>query len=316
MAKMAQRAQLQPTDAPQGRSWLRRACYVLLAVVLLAAVIVGSVAWYGADQAIHPKQNSYTWKLSDFPNLKAEPVTVRTTDGVSLAGRFFPGGSKATIVLSHGYGGDQDQMIPYADFLNRAGYSVLTYDMRQRGQSGGDAVTFGAAEQNDLVSVVDYLSARPDVDPNRIGALGISMGGATTVLAAAKDPRIKVVVEDSGYSDVANVIATSFESFVPIPAFPFAPVTVKIVEWRTGYKVNDIRPVDVVSRISPRPIFIIHGTADKDVRPPNGQRLFDAALNPRQIWWAQGAHHVEARALYPAEYAQRVVQFFNQWLKT
>ncbi len=314
MAKTVQHANAPSSHAPRRRSWLRITLYSLLGVALLAAAIIGGVGWYGADQAIRPKPETYPWSLNDYPNLHAEPARIETHSGITLAGRFFPGSSKATIILSHGYGGNQDQMIPYADFLNRAGYSVFTYDMRQRGQSGGQFVTFGAAEQEDLGSVVDYVAGRPDVDSSHIGALGISLGGATTILAAAKDPRIKAVVEDSAYSDVESVIATSFQNFVPIPAFPFAPVTVKIAEWRTGEDVGAIRPVDVISQISPRPLFIIHGTADKDVRPPNGQRLYDAALSPKQIWWVPGAGHVEARGMYPDEYAQRVVQFFNQTL--
>ena len=300
--------------SPRKRSWFRIGGYVLVVLVVFAMIVIGGVGWYGSELAIHPKQNTYAWSLSDFPNLKAEPISLPSRTGITLTGRFFPGRSPATIILSHGYGDDQDQMIPWADFLNRAGFSVFTYDMRQRGTSGGDAVTIGALEQTDLVSVVDYLVTRPDVDANRIGALGVSLGASTTILAAAQDPRIKAVVEDSGFSDVQNVIASSFESFVPIPAFPFAPVTVKIAEWRTGENVGDIRPVDVVSKISPRPIFIIHGTEDKEVRPPNGQRIYDAARDPKEIWWVQGAHHVEARSLYTAEYEQRVVQFFNKWL--
>ncbi len=314
MAKAVPHANAPSSHAPQRRSWFRISLYSLVSLALLAAVVIGAVGWYGADQAIRPKPETYPWSLSDYPNLHAEPVRVETNSGITLAGRFFPGSSKTTIIVSHGYGGNQDQMIPYADFLNRAGYSVFTYDMRQRGQSGGKFVTFGALEQYDLKSVVDYVASRPDVDPSHIGAFAISLGGATTILEAAKDPRIKVVVEDSAYSDVQSVISTSFENFVPIPSFPFAPVAIKIAELRTGQDVGAIRPVDAIGEISPRPIFIIHGTADKDVPPPNAQRLYDAAGSPKQIWWVPGAGHVQSRGMYPDEYAQRVVQFFNQTL--
>lgn len=314
MAKAAQHANTPSEPTPRRRSWLRISLYSLGCLILLAAVIIGGVGWYGADQAIRPKIQTYAWTLSDYPNLHAEPVRVESQTGISLAGRFFPGSSKTTIILSHGYGGNQNQMIPYADFLNRAGYSVFTYDMRERGQSGGKFVTLGAEEQDDLVSVVDYVASRPDVDASHIGALGVSLGGATTILAAAKDPRIKVVVEDCAFSDVNSVISTSFENFVPIPAFPFAPVAVKIAEWRTGESVGSIRPVAVINKISPRPIFIIHGTADKDVPLANAQRLYDAAGSPKQYWWVPGAGHAQAREMYPDEYAQKVVQFFKQTL--
>jgi fermentation-respiration switch protein FrsA (DUF1100 family) len=296
------------------RSWIRFGGYVILIIVLIVAVILGGVGWYASGKAIHPGQNSYDWSLSDYPNLKPQSVTFPTRDGVTLAGRFFPGTSKTTIVLSHGYGDDQDQMIPWADFLNRAGFSVFTYDMRERGQSGGSAVTLGAKEQTDLVAAVDYLVTRPDVDPNRIGALGVSLGASVTILAAAQDKRIGAVVDDSGFSAATNVISTSFQKFLHVPAFPFAPVTVKIAEWRTGASVNQVRPVDVIGSLAPRPIFIIHGTADDVVPPDNSEQNFGAAKQPKQIWWVPGAGHVEARTLDPSDYQLRVIQFFHQSL--
>ncbi|MGA7670724.1 MAG: alpha/beta hydrolase [Nitrolancea sp.] len=296
------------------RSWLRTVAMIILVLLLLIVVVIVGVGWYASGRAIHPGQNVYDWSLSDYPNLNAEPVTFKTRDGVTLAGRFFAGSSQTTIILSHGYGDDQDQMIPWADFLNRAGFSVFTYDMRERGQSGGGAVTLGAKEQTDLASAVDYLVTRTDVDPNRIGALGVSLGGSVTILAAARDKRIGAIVDDSGFSAASNVISTSFEKFLHIPAFPFAPVTVKIAEWRTGASVHQVRPVKVIGSISPRPIFIIHGTADTVVPPENSEQNFDAAGQPKQIWWVPGAGHVEARTLDPNEYQLRVIQFFHQSL--
>ncbi len=296
------------------RSWLRTIVMIILVVLLLIVVVLGGVGWYASGRAIHPHQNVYDWSLSDYPNLKAEPVTFTTRDGITLAGRFFPGTSKTTIILSHGYGDDQDQMIPWADFLNRAGFSVFTYDMRERGQSGGDAVTLGAKEQLDLVSAVDYLVTRPDVDHGRIGALGVSLGASVTILAAARDKRIAAIVDDSGFSAASNVIATSFQKFLHVPAFPFAPVTVKIAEWRTGSNVHQVRPVKVIGSISPRPVFIIHGTADTLVPPVNSEQNFAAANQPKEVWWVPGAGHVEARTLDPNDYQLRVIQFFHQSL--
>ena len=301
-------------DRRERRSWLRLGGYMILILVLLVVAIIGGVGWYASGRAIHPKQNIYNWTLSDYPNLKPEAVTFPTRDGITLAGRFYPGTSRTTIILSHGYGDDQNQMIPWADFLNRAGFSVFTYDMRERGESGGSAVTLGAREQTDLVSVVDYLVSRTDVDPNKIGALGVSLGGSVTILAAAQDPRIKAVVDDSGFSDASNVVSTSFQKFVHIPAFPFAPVTVLISEWRTGANVNQVRPVAVIAKINPRPIFIIHGLADTLVPPDNSERNFAAAGQPKEIWWVPGAEHVRSMEVAAQEYGRRVVQFFTQSL--
>ena len=80
--------------------------------------------------------------------------------GIRMAASFFPGARRETIVLSHGYGDNRLQMLPWVEFLHGDGYSVLTYDMRDRGESGGDAVTIGALEPTDLISALDYLDAR------------------------------------------------------------------------------------------------------------------------------------------------------------
>lgn len=294
---------------------VRRILVITVALLLIVAVgTIGSVGWIASGRAIHPKPNTYAWSLANFPALRPEAVTFRSSTGITISGRFFPSTSQATIVLSHGYGDNQDQMLPWADFLVRAGFSVFTYDMRDRGTSGGKAVTLGALEQYDLVSAVEYLTTRPDVDRDRIGALGVSLGGSVTILAAARDPRIKAVVDDSGFSDAPDVISTSFEHFIGIPPWPFAPVAVRIAEWRAGVNVNAVRPMDVIGSISPRPVFIIYGTADTAVPPINSQRNFDHAREPKAIWWVQGAEHAESRDVAGPEYDRRVVEFFRQYL--
>jgi fermentation-respiration switch protein FrsA (DUF1100 family) len=283
---------------------------ILLVPLLLIAAVLAGVGWYASGRAIHPKQNSYDWSLREYPALQPTSVRFTTRDGVMLAGRFFPGRSRSTIILSHGYGDNQDQMLLWADFLQAAGFSVFTYDMRSRGESGGDAVTLGAREQSDLVSVVDYLVTRADVDAQRIGALGVSLGGSVTLLAAAQDPRIAAVVDDSGFSDAANVVSTSFQVFLHIPAFPFAPVTIRFAQWRMGANMNEVRPVAHIGRIRPRPILIIHGLDDTAVPPDNSERNYAAAGDPKEIWWVPGAEHVRAIEVAPDEYKQRVTQFF------
>jgi fermentation-respiration switch protein FrsA (DUF1100 family) len=205
-------------------------------------------------------------------------------------------------------------MLPYAEFLHGAGYSVLTYDMRNRGRSGGEAVTLGALESLDLISAVDYLTTRADVDRGRIGALGISLGGSTTLLAAANDPRIKAIVDDSGFSDAPGVIESSFEHFVGLPAFPFAPITMAIVGWRTGIDVKRIRPVDVVARIAPRPLLIIHCMDDTVVPPVDSERNFNAAGEPKSIWRISAGGHARGHAVARQEYERRVIEFFDQGL--
>ncbi len=292
----------------------RRLFFASLALAAPLAGLLG-IGWIASERAIHPAAVRYSKSLADFPALRPQPTSYESRTGARIAASFFPGPTRATIVLSHGYGDNQVQMLPYADFLVRNGFSALVYDMRNRGHSGGDAVTLGALEAADLTSAVDYLTARPDVDRNRIGALGVSLGAAATILAAAGDPRIKAVVDDSGFSDAPAVIRSSFEHFIGLPPFPFAPVTAFLAGLRTGIDVNRIRPVDAVARIGPRPLLVIHCMEDRVVPPENSDRNFRAAREPKQFWRIPTGGHIDGLNVARAEYEQRVSGFFRDSLR-
>jgi dipeptidyl aminopeptidase/acylaminoacyl peptidase len=290
------------------------AALVLILLVLLPAGLLG-VGWIGSERAIHPGAATYEKNLPDFPALHPQEFRFASRTHATIAASFYPGARPATIVLSHGYGDNQAEMLPYADFLHAQGFSIVTYDMRNRGRSTGDAVTLGALEYLDLISVIDQLMIRPDVDHGRIAAMGVSLGGSTTVMSAANDPRIRAVVDDSGFSDAPNVIETSFEHFIGLPAFPFAPITVFLVRLRTGLDPNQVQPQDVIARISPRPLLIIHCMGDTVVPPANSERMFAAARQPKQFWRVPHGSHADAHDVARAEYERRVSEFLDEALR-
>jgi dipeptidyl aminopeptidase/acylaminoacyl peptidase len=283
-----------------------------LAVLLGGALFL--LGWKASSRALHPATASFPWSLTDFPSLKADEVRVRSRTGVTLAGRFFRGHSRATIVLSHGYGGTQDEMLPVAATLHRHGFSVLTYDMRGCGASGGE-VTFGAREQTDLRSVVDYAVGRPDVDPARIGALGFSMGAATTVMAAADDTRIRAVVDDSGWSHVEHWLRPRLEDVALRPRDPFTPLSLKLVELRTGEDLDELVPASSIGRLSPRPVLVIHGARDEVVPAGDAARNFAAAREPKTIWRVADGTHGATIAPDGASASDRVAEFFSEALR-
>jgi uncharacterized protein len=277
--------------------------------------LLGVIGWIGSERALHPGYYHYKHSLADYPDLHPEEIAVKSASGVMLRGRFFEGANRDLIVLVSGYGDTQDQMLPYAEFLHHAGFDTLTYNARARATSGGEYVTLGVLEQVDLESIVQYAAHRADVDPTKVGVLGISMGGATAILTAARDHQIRAVVDDCGFSDAPGVIAASFEHFIHLPAIPFAPVTVWIASHRAGIDVNSVRPDKVIDEISPRPILIIHGLADYVVPVANSERNFKAAGEPKELWLVPGARHGEAHTVAKAEYEKKVDEFFDNALK-
>lgn len=285
----------------------------VFALTLGLGVALLGLNWRASGEAIHPPPSTYSWQLSDYPELMPEPVTLRSRTGITLMGRFFPGRNRATIILTHGYGGNQDELLPVVAFLHEAGFSAFTYNSRGCGESGG-TVTFGALEQHDLLSAVDYIATRQDVDAGRIAAFGFSMGAATTILAAAEDTRIKAVLDDSGWADAYSWFRPQRWSSVLHPTDRFSPLSLKLVELRTGADFATLRPMDVIARISPRPLLIIHGMADSVILPSDSDRNFAAAGEPKELWQVHDFVHGETLQRDTTAYAARVVAFFRQAL--
>ncbi len=175
-------------------------------------------------------------------------------------------------------------------------------------------MTYGYAETDDVLAAVDYLLARPDVDPQRIGILGGSLGAATVLRAAARSTHLKAVVAESAFTSLEDEVASSFTAFSGLPAFPFAPLTVAFAQWQTGLRISEVRPIDDVPSIAPRSIFIIHGTDDDTIPAEQGLRLYEAAGEPKELWMVGGMGHQSAVNLLPDEYEKRIIGFFDRAL--
>lgn len=310
------RVKVSDNVALRGTSYARRLALRAaggLGLVILVCIPFGILVWRDSEQVLHPPAVSYAALMSRYRTLHGDDVSFRSGTGVTIFGRFFPGRTHATIILSHGYGAQQEQMLPWVNFLHQAGFSVFTYDMRGRGRSGGIS-TFGALEQRDLISAVDYLAARADVDRGKIGALGFSLGGATTIMAAAQDTRIRAVVDDSGYADIRHWFNSSIGEALRHPTDPFSAFSLQMLEWRTGIDANALRPAAMIAHISPRPVLIIQGTADHDLSPRNSTENFVSAKQPKELWFVRGAGHGQTLQRAGDAYVRRVVSFFRQAL--
>jgi fermentation-respiration switch protein FrsA (DUF1100 family) len=282
-------------------------------VVLAVFLIAVALAWRASNTLMNPPAGSYPWSLATYSALKAseQPLTIHSSTGVTLTGRFFRGTEGATVVLSHGYGADQDEMLPVANTLHAAGFNVVTYN--ERGRSGA-GITLGALESKDLRSVIDVVSHHADVNPSEIGEFGFSMGGATTILEAASDPRVKAVVDDAGWSQVQDWTRSSLSDAILHPTSMFSPLSLKLFEVRTGVDIGSIRPEDFIARISPRPILIIQGTADNDVPPRASVNNYAHAKAPRTLWMAPGEGHETTISPGGAATTSRLSAFFRRTL--
>jgi uncharacterized protein len=270
-----------------------------------------ALAWRASNQLMYGPPAHYPWSLADYPGLAsvAEPFTVNSSTGATLVGRFFPGRYRATIIVSHGYGGNQDEMLPVANSLHTAGFTVVTYNERGRAGSTGQG-TWGALETQDLRSVVDTVVRHPHVDPNEIAEFGFSIGADITILEAAHDPRVKAVVAVASWPSLAGYMNSHLTDAILRPTWPYSPLSLKLLELRTGADLSQVRPVSVIGDISPRPILLVQGLADTDVKPSSATVNFDHARAPRELWMVKGEGHENITAPGGAATSPRIPAFF------
>ena len=287
-----------------------------LALSALAAILL-AVAWVISQNILHPKPRVEKHTLADF-DLAPEPVTFYSRDGIRLAGWFLAAEGlerrHPLVVLSHGWARSHAELLPHADLLHRAGFSVLLFDYRHRGESAGDACTLGIREQADLLGALDAMEARADVDVNRIAVLGLSTGSVIAILAGAQDERIRAIVAESPFASHDVIMTRSLRRFYHLPRVPFGLAARWVIERRVGEPLEAGEAGRVIQRFSPRPIFVIADEQDEVLGPDEAGRLFELAAEPKRLWSIAGADHARGWQAAPEEYERRVVAFLNEAL--
>jgi fermentation-respiration switch protein FrsA (DUF1100 family) len=243
-----------------------------------------------------------------------DEVTVRTSDGLALAGWFVPSTNGAVVIAQHGYKSNRGEMLDEAAMMHRHGYGVLISSGRAHDMSDGDLLTFGKNEMKDLDAWFAFVVAHAGVDPERIGILGNSLGGSLAIEYAADQPRIKAIVAVSAFSSLSDTITTSLKYFTGLPSFPFTPLITFWAEREGGFKRADVDAKRWIGRISPRPVLLMQGGADVVISTNSGQLLYDAAGEPKQLWFEPTVGHSGFDRAFPAEYERRVAQFYDHYL--
>lgn len=322
------------TDSERRQRRLRRLVATLLIFSGLVTFTYAGLSTYVATRLVYAPQKP----LAGTPASKGldyRDVTFPSRfDHVPLKGWLIPGvlpsghlTLQRTIIMVHG--ARQNRADPAAGLLDlsaefaRSGFAVLAFDMRGHGESPPAAFSLGYFEQRDVLGAVDFLRSGtlpyPDLSrPRVIGGWGVSMGAATLLLAAAQEPAIRAVVADSSYADILPILEREVPKGGGLPQ-ALTPGTLLAARALYGMDFYSVRPVDVVARIAPRPIFFFHGDRDPYIPPLNMDELVAAAqAAPNasvQSWLCPGvtAHaqcfHVEGQA-----YVVRVVTFFDVML--
>lgn len=286
----------------------------------LAVVAYAGTCAYMALTLTRPDRHAFTRFPEQF-GLSYDTVEFPSrVDAIPLRGWLLhpPDGQpsrRRPVIMVHGMGADReagpgDGQLGVAAPLVRAGYTLLTFDLRGSGESGGEYFTLGAQEVRDVGGAIDFLRGRGLADQG-VNLVGFSMGGATALLMAEMDPSVRAVVEDSGYADLASLIDVQVPIASGLPP-AFTPGMLLATRVLLGVDLYAIRPIDGVPALAAArvPLLVIHGVADTYVPPINGRQIAAAYGPQAETLFVPGAGHIESHMTVPAEYDARVLAFF------
>ena len=294
--------------------------YILL-IVLGAALLLclGTVVFcmHAAKRVLHPVSKRKA--LDAWPDqfgLPYENVYFKTEDKVQLKGWFIPSEaySNKTIVLMHGWGMNRADILKNTYFLHDLGFNLLYFDFRALGESGGKTSSIGYLELKDVAAAVRFLKETRPQFCEKIGLYGLSMGGMVAICEAARNPDIACVVAEASYYSFRRVVSRWAWVHHRVPYFPLIPIILHYIHKYLGVNPERYSPKYNIPRISPRPVFIIHGRYDNLVPAAQAKLLFKKAGEPKEIWLVPGAKHNKCAEVGGFEYKQRLADFFRQHL--
>jgi fermentation-respiration switch protein FrsA (DUF1100 family) len=321
----AQRARQSAAAAVTAR---RLVAALLVAAGMLTASYAG-LSIYSATRLVYAPQEPITTTPAAL-GLAYHEVSFRSRgDGLLLRGWFIPGllpdgrmSARRVMIVVHGARTNRADpgtgVLDFSAELARHGFAVLAFDLRGMGQSPPAPLSMGYFEQRDVLGAVDFLRSGPLPYPRLgrpqvIGGWGVSMGAATLLLAAAREPAMRAVVADSAYADILPILEREIPARSGLP--PAVTPGIVLAAWTLyGIDYRAIRPVDVVARIAPRPLLFIQGAADTFIPPSTARVLTAAARVPHahvQLWLVAGATHAQGFHVAGQAYVRRVIAFLR-----
>ena len=253
---------------------------------------------------------------------------LKLTGVLHVPDRRGPRERRPAFLVLHGFGSNKDSggSVATARMFVDLGYVALRFDMRGCGESEGVRGRVICLEQvEDTRSALGFLATRPEIDPDRIGVMSASFGAAVAVYTAGVDQRIAACVSAGGWGDGEKKFRKQHESpeawkrfsamleegrrrrdrtgesimvprydIVPIPPalrsnvasgsimeFPF-----EVVESMYAFRAND-----VVGKISPRPLLLLHPANDSVTPTEQSIDLFRHAGQPTDLHLVASVDH-------------------------
>jgi uncharacterized protein len=287
--------------------------------LLLALALLAAAGLFGGGLVVgHLLSISARTSIGAPPaDLSAEAVTFPSGSGATIHGWLIagrPGGG--AVVLTHGVRGNRLPMLPRARALRDAGYSVLLFDFQAHGESTGSRITFGHLEGRDAAAAIDFVRKR--MPGEKVGVIGVSLGGASALLAPVP-LAIEALVLEGVYPDIDAATANRINVALGPRLGPLVSKLLgHVLAWVTspmlGITPAELRPIDYMAGIR-APVLMLTGEIDTYTTVAETRAMFARAPEPKSLWIVDGAGHVDIHDHAPEQYRTRVLDFLSRHLR-
>ena len=257
-----------------------------------------------------------------------------------------PGERRPAFMVLHGFGSNKSSsnVMEPTKILNGMGYVVFRFDMRGCGESEGERGNLICLEQvEDTSSALTFLAKHPAVDPDRIAVVGSSFGGAVAVYTGGVDPRVAAVISNGGWGDGERKFrgqhpgAEAWKKFTDmldkgrgyrakfgkplmVPRYDIVPIpphlrtnlaqnSIHEFTSETAQSMYDFRADNVVGKIAPRPLLLLHSSNDSVTPTEQSIEMFKRAGHPTELHLIADVDHFMF-----AEGNKRVWDLVRNWL--
>lgn len=279
----------------------RRAILIPLLIAVLLGLwmswAAGSIMMRGHASAVAPARPP------------ARDLTIRTSDGLTLAATYRPGsraGAPAVLLL-HGVDASRGALAANAEWLSKQGYATLTIDFRGHGGSSMAQRSFGLNEGEDARAAFDWLKREQKGAP--VAIIGISLGGAASLIGKRGPVPADALILQAVYPDIRHAIHNRIASrLTALPAYLLEPLLSYQSRLRFGVWPDRLSPRDAVARYS-GPVMVIGGIEDRSTPPEETRAIYAAATGKRALWLVPHGDHPVVCGLETGEYRRRVLAF-------
>ena len=282
-----------------------------LAAIIIGALGVGELLSGAAPTSVDSLSGSVS---SDFPVESVRiPVNGRSDRAdASVHGWLKRGVHRGGVVLLvHSIRSNRVEMLSRARFLNAEGYGVLLIDLQAHGETPGDRITFGARESEDVEAAVAYL--RENFPSEQVAAIGVSLGAAAIVLAKHA-LKLDAVVLESLHPTIEEAVDNRLRLHLGEFGPTLSPLLLSQLSFRLNLTPGELNPISRIGDLN-APLLLISGTDDRHTTVPETERLFATARQPKEMWIVPGGGHFNMHAYAGKEYEDRILDFFEHYLR-